>query len=123
VHQRRPHEEEYRKVRNQVMLIQVNTDGHLGGSEQLTAHVRGTVDVGLKRFVHQISRVEVHLSDQNGNKPGQITKRCMLEARVLGLPPSAVSHAAATFDQAIEGAIDKLKRSLERTSAKLEDRR
>jgi len=59
--------------------------------------------------------VEVHLSDVNSDKGGQNDKRCMMEARLEGRQPTAVTHQATTLDQAIDGATDKLKRSIERT--------
>ena len=37
----------------------------------------------LSRFSQQITRVGVHLSDEDGNKDGLSDKRCMLEATVL----------------------------------------
>lgn len=36
-----------------------------------------------------ISRVEVHLSDEDGKKGGQNDKRCMMEARLDGRQPAA----------------------------------
>jgi ribosome-associated translation inhibitor RaiA len=57
--------------------------------------------------------LDVHLSDESGHKSGQDDKRCMMHARLAGLQPTAVSHQAATLDQAIDGAVDRLKRSLE----------
>jgi hypothetical protein len=46
----------------------------------------------LDRFSEQITRVEVHLSDQNSDKKfGNEDKRCLLEARLAGLQPISVS--------------------------------
>lgn len=67
----------------------------------------------LSRFSDKISRVEVHLSDEDGNKNGQGDKRCLLEARLEGRQPIAVSNLADSHEQAVEVAIDKLKASLE----------
>jgi ribosome-associated translation inhibitor RaiA len=71
----------------------------------------------------RITRVEVHLSDQNGDKSGQDDKRCMLEARLEGRQPTVVTHHAASLDEAVDGAADKLKRFLESTLERLEDAR
>jgi hypothetical protein len=57
--------------------------------------------------------VELHLSDENGKKSGVDDKRCLMEARLAGLAPIAVSHNAATLTQAIDGAAAKLKRALD----------
>ena len=67
---------------------------------------------GLNRFSEQITRLEVHLSDENGNKDGQNDKRCLLEARLEGMQPIAVNAYAHTHEQSVAEAIDKLKKSL-----------
>lgn len=103
------------------MHIQLNTDNNIEGREALAAHVEGVVESALGRFKSQITRVEVHLSDQNSDKAGQDDKRCLMEVRLQGRKPSAVSHSAATLDQAIDGAAEKLKRSIESTLERLQD--
>jgi ribosomal subunit interface protein len=105
------------------MHIQINTDHNIAGREQLAIHVKGVVESVLGRFSDRITRVEVHLSDQNSDKSGQDDKRCMMEARLKGRQPTAVSHRAASLGDAVDGAIDKLKRSLERTLERLKDDR
>ena len=103
------------------MQIQVNTDSNIEGREKLTAHVRRVVKSALTRFSDRITRVEVHLSDQNGGKSGQDDKRCMVEARLKGCQPTAVTHDAATLDQAVDGAADRMKRSIESALGRLHD--
>lgn len=104
------------------MHIQINTDSNIEGHEELAAHVRGVVESALGRFSERITRVEVHLSDQNSDKSGQDDKRCMMEVRIAGRQPNAVTHSATTLDQAIDGAADKLERSIEHILEKLHDR-
>lgn len=103
------------------MQIQVNTDANVEGREQLARNVRGLVESALDRFRDRITRVEVHISDQNGDKSGRTDKRCMLEARLEGRPPTAVTHEAASVQQAVEGAADTLARVVERTLGRLHD--
>lgn len=104
------------------MKIQINTDRNIAGREKLVAQVRVVVEDALSRFSDQITRVEVHLSDENSRKKsGHDDKRCVLEARLEGLQPIAVSHQAATLDQAVDGAAEKLKKSLESTLGRLHD--
>ena len=67
----------------------------------------------LSRFSHQITRVEVHLSDENSDKEGLNDKRCMIEARLEGIKPIAVTNHANTHEQAVAGAVEKLKTSLD----------
>jgi len=105
------------------MHIQINTDSNIEGHEEFAIHVTGVVERVLSRFSDRITRVEVHLSDQNSDKSGQDDKRCMMEARLEGRPPTAVTHQAASLGDAVDGAADKLKRSLESTLERLEDAR
>lgn len=105
------------------MHIQINTDSNIEGREELASHVKSVVEDALSRFRDRLTRVEVHLSDQNGDKGGQDDKRCMMEARLEGRQPTAVTHQAASLDDAVDGAANKLKRSLESTLERLQDMR
>ena len=103
------------------MHIEVNTDNNIEGSARMTAYFTETLEEALQRFEEQISRVQVHLSDENGQKQGSDDKRCLLEARLKGLKPVVVSHQAENIDIAVSGAIDKLVKSLDNTIGKLRD--
>jgi ribosome-associated translation inhibitor RaiA len=102
------------------MQIQINTDHNIEGSDRLAQQVEAIVGDALDRFGSQITRVEVHLSDENSDKKfGAEDKRCLLEARLAGLQPISVSDQAATLEQAVEGAVEKLKHSLDSTLGRL----
>ena len=103
------------------MQIQFNTDNNVTGGEELIASSTSLISEELSRFSQQITRVEVHLSDEDGNKDGVNDKRCMVEARLAGMKPIAVTDHANTYEQAIFGAIDKLKASLEKITGRLKD--
>ena len=104
------------------MQIQINTDRNIAGREALAAQVSGVVENALSRISDRITRVEVHLSDENSDKKGgNDNMRCVLEARLERRPPVAVTHRAATLDQAIDGAADKLTRLIESTLGRLRD--
>lgn len=103
------------------MQVLVNSDHHITGGEDLTERVQGVVEGRLERFQARITRVEVHLNDLNGNKLGERDKRCMMEARVGGMKPIAVSHEAPTLTEAIHAAADKLERAIGHTLGKLDD--
>jgi ribosome-associated translation inhibitor RaiA len=106
------------------MIIQVNTDNNIEGHQALAEQLKTEVQNSLERFGDKITRVEVHLSDDNSNKKsGPDDKRCLLEARLAGLQPLAVSHQAATTEQAVDGAVDKLMRSIDATLGKLENQK
>jgi len=95
------------------MKIQFNTDKTISGEERKEDFFSSLIEEELKRYQSHITRVEVHLSDENGKKEGINDIRCLLEARIEGKQPIAVSHQADTLKKAISGSIDKLKNSLE----------
>lgn len=101
------------------MKIQLNTDVHIDGTEALAAQVSATVEQALERFSEHVTRVEVHLSDENAGKSGQQDHRCMLEARLEGRQPVAVTHHAATLAQAVQGATQKLAHLLDSSLGRL----
>lgn len=104
------------------MQIQINTDRNIDGHEALTTQVSDVVESALSRFSDSISRVEVHLSDENSEKKGGNDDiRCVMEARLEGRQPSAVTHQAATVDQAVDGAAEKMTRMIESTLGQLRD--
>jgi Sigma 54 modulation protein / S30EA ribosomal protein len=98
--------------------IQINTDHNIEGHEAMAAEVTRVVADALQRFSGRITRVEVHLDDANGAKGGLNDKRCMLEARLEGRQPIAVTHHADTITQAVHGAAENLVRVIESTLAR-----
>jgi hypothetical protein len=94
------------------MIIQFNTDKTINGDEKHRAPFIAMIADELERFSPHVSRIEAHLTDQNGKKEGFDDIRCLLEARIEGRSPIAVSHQANTAEQAVAGAVDKLKASL-----------
>ena len=101
------------------MFIQFNTDNHIEGRERVEAYFSSQIETSLKRFEDQITRIEVHLGDENSDKFGLDDKRCTLEARLAGIPPIAVVNHSDTIEKAVSGAIDKLKRVLDTTYSKM----
>ncbi|MBL8201748.1 MAG: HPF/RaiA family ribosome-associated protein [Chromatiales bacterium] len=97
------------------MKVQVNSDSNIQGRESLAAHVSGVVESALDHIGGHITRVEVHLSDENSHKASDDDKRCVMEARLEGRQPVAVTHQAATLEQAVNGAARKLARKVEGT--------
>lgn len=104
------------------MLIEVNTDDNIEGDADLTTQVQAVVERKLSRFAQQITRVEVHLGDVNSHKGGDKDKRCMMEARLEGYPPLAVTEQAPSLNLAVDGAVDKLWRRLDSALGRLHDR-
>lgn len=94
------------------MQIQLNCDKSINGSAGMQAKVERIVLQELKYLATDITRVEVHLSDENSIKSGSNDKRCLLEARVASLAPVSAEHRADTFEQAINGAAQQLARAV-----------
>ncbi|MEB0094112.1 HPF/RaiA family ribosome-associated protein [Pseudomonas sp. CCI4.2] len=105
------------------MQIQVNSDNHIENSIRLEEWVRTTIESTLERYEEDLTRVEVHIRDENGEKPGPHDIRCQMEARPKGHQPISVTHKADTLDQAVEGAAEKLNHALEHLFGKLRDKR
>jgi len=103
------------------MTIQINSDNNITGTEGLSSFVETTIVETLKRFDNYITRVEVHLNDENSHKSGMNDKRCMLEARLEGMQPVAVTAHGNTIQEALKSALGKLKSSLDTTLGKLQN--
>ncbi|MBC3954754.1 MULTISPECIES: HPF/RaiA family ribosome-associated protein [Pseudomonas] len=105
------------------MQIQVNSDNHIESSIRLEEWVRTTVESTLEHYDEYLTRVEVHIRDENGDKPGPHDIKCQMEARPKGHQPISVSHKADTVDQAVDGAAVKLEHALEHLFGKLRGKR
>jgi ribosome-associated translation inhibitor RaiA len=106
----------------EIMQVLVSTDNHIDGSQQLEQHVESVLADSMSRFGERIVRVEVHLGDENSRaKAGDRDKRCSMEARLAGLPPLAVTHQAASLEEAIDGAVEKLTRVVDSKLGRLND--
>ena len=104
------------------MQIQIHTDHNIEGHQALAAQISGVVENVLGRFSDHITQVQVHLSDENSDKKGGNDDiRCMMEARLEGRQPIAVTLHAATLDQAVDGAADKLTNLIESTLGRMHD--
>jgi len=105
------------------MQILVNTDNTITGHEALAEEVRSTVENKLGRFSEQVTRIEVHLGDENSHKSGGRDQRCMMEARIEGLQPTAVTAYSDTVGGAVDAAVVKLRSALDTTLGKRVERR
>jgi ribosome-associated translation inhibitor RaiA len=103
------------------MQININTDSTIEARSGFNEHVETVVDSAIHRFREHITRVEVHLSENKSQKSADGENRCLMEARITGYQPIAVSDHAATLHQAISGAADKLKRAVESALGRLHD--
>ncbi len=95
------------------MIIQFNTDKTISGENRNQEFFTSQIAEELERYQSEITRIEVHISDENGKKEGLNDIRCLLEARLEGKQPFTVTNQADTIELAVSGAIDKLKSTLE----------
>ena len=104
------------------MQIQIHTDSHTADGERLEHWARSEVIRVLDRFSDRTTRVEVHLTDENGSgKSSDSDKRCVMESRLAGLQPITVSADGSSLEQALRDAAEKMKTKLERTIGRLDD--
>lgn len=90
------------------MQIEVTTDKNIDAHGPALDRFAAAVDTALERFGDRLTRVEVHLADDNAGKAGADDKRCTLEARPAGQQPVAVTNHADSVDDALSGALRKL---------------
>lgn len=104
------------------MTIQINSDNNLTVHEEFRAQLQDQISEELSRYSEHITRLEVHLSDENSHKDALNDKRCIIEARLEGIKPIAVTNIANNHEQAVEGAIEKLKSALDTKFGRLNNR-
>lgn len=102
-----------------IMMIQINADHNLKVHADFRDKIEGILKDEMDRFKDQTTRLEVHLSDENGNKDSKEDKKCMIEARLEGVQPIVATDVADTYELALNGAIEKLKTSIEHRLSRL----
>jgi ribosome-associated translation inhibitor RaiA len=105
------------------MQIQINTDHTIEGHDALSTHILSVVETTLSHVASHLTRVEVHVTDENGAKTVGNDKRCVMEARIEGRTPIAVTHHGANVHYAVNGAADKLARLIGDTLGRFEQER
>lgn len=105
------------------MDVQINTANNVAGREALTQQLEETVRTRLSRFSDRLTRVEVHVGDENGDRGGGDDKRCVIEVRPAGRDPISVTEQAGSIDQAAAGALSKVATALERDFGKITSRK
>ncbi|MBC7453130.1 MAG: HPF/RaiA family ribosome-associated protein [Massilia sp.] len=105
------------------MQIHINTDKSIERHQGLDEHVATVLQAAVGRFGEHITRVEVHLSDDNREKSADGGNRCLLEARLTGYQPVAVSDHSVHLHVAIAGAAEKLKRALDSALGRIHDKK
>jgi hypothetical protein len=105
------------------MKVQVNASNDIENKNALESWASDYLNEQLGRFDQDITSIEVQMTDENhAAKGGAIDKRCMMEARVAGRAPVAVTHYAPDQNLAFRGAADKLAHALDHAFGKLDRR-
>jgi len=93
--------------------IEISSSG-TDRSDALTEHIHSQVEHENRHFADRLTRIEVHVSDDNAGKHGKHDKRCVLEARPRGMDPVAVTEVGDDMYQVVREASRKLGRALAR---------
>ena len=105
------------------MQIQIRTDNHIHVHEDRATELEDIVKHALRHCSNHITRVEMHLSDENGSKPGPKDKGCAMEVRLEHHQPMAVTEHAETVGGSVTGAAEKLARMVKSTLGRAADKR
>lgn len=108
------------------MQVIIDKSRNIEGSEGLSTHISSVVEATLHPMRDHITRVEVHVSDENGPKGAKKTKpddiRCVMLARLQHHQPVSVSNHDASLHDSIHGAAHKLLRLVESTLGRIHDK-
>ena len=105
------------------MKVQVNATNEIHNKESLESWATEYLNDHLARFGQDLTSIEVQLTDENhATKGGAADKRCMLEARIAGRAPLAVTAFGADQNLAFRAATEKLVHALDHAFGKLDRR-
>ena len=96
------------------MQVQFNSDSSIMGTENVAERIEAAVRSKLARFEDKLTRLEIHVRDENGAKGGADDKACTIEARPAGGRAIGVTEHADTVDAAARKAAGTLAQRLER---------
>ncbi|MGB3723551.1 MAG: HPF/RaiA family ribosome-associated protein [Pacificimonas sp.] len=96
------------------MDFQFNTDSSVMGTENVAERIETQLRGKLKRFEDRLSRLEVHVRDDNAGKGGGDDKSCTIEARPRGGDPVTVTASGNDVDKAARDAAAKMVTLLDR---------
>ncbi len=104
------------------MKIQFNTDKNIEGTESLERFVSEKIRSALKHYIDKITRIEVHLSDQNADRESIDDIQCKIEARLEGVQPVIVVSKSDSKEKALDDAVGKMKTSLSSIIGKMKNK-
>ncbi len=105
------------------MIVQINTGNSVEGSAAMDASLEKLVRDRLSRFEDRLTRIEVHITDENGARDVGDDKKCVVEVRPTGLDPVKTTDHAPTIHQAASGALAKAMTAIDRAYGKRTSRK
>lgn len=104
------------------MKVIVNTDHGIHGTRARSGWARAVVSDELKHLGNHLTRIEMHLGADSGVAKSPPDIRCMLEARIEGRRPVAVTLHERSLDRAVRGAARKLHHLVEHAIERAQSR-
>ena len=101
------------------MLVQIHTDKNIEGGSRFSEYFTAEIKEQLARFNELVTRIEVHVTDENGSKTSPNDKKCVIEARIEKKQPIAVTAHGDTAEKSFFEALEKVQRVLETTVEKI----
>lgn len=95
------------------MQIIFNSDNRIDGHAGVASDVEAVFGERLSRFSERLSRVEIHVADQNGPRGGSDDIRANVEARPNNGKPVTVSATGRDVGAATREAVSKLVSALD----------
>ncbi|MGQ7830204.1 HPF/RaiA family ribosome-associated protein [Altererythrobacter sp. Z27] len=102
------------------MQIQFNSDSSVMGTANVAERIEAQLRHRLARYEDRLTRIEVHVSDENARKGGADDKSCTIEARPRSGRAIGVTAHAADVDAAARKAGNILFERLDRVFGKAE---
>ena len=102
------------------MQVQFNSDSSGMCTANVSDRIEARVREKLARYEDRLTRVEIHVHDENAHKHGHDDKACTIEARPRGGKPVGVTEGASTVDDAARKAATTLAQRLNRHFGKAE---
>ena len=95
------------------MQIKINSDSQIDIDARFVDHWESEIESSLERFSDRLTRIEVHLTDENSHaKGGADDIRCLMEARPAGQKPISIEVRGASVELALQDGIGTLSRRL-----------
>ncbi|MCB2059137.1 MAG: HPF/RaiA family ribosome-associated protein [Novosphingobium sp.] len=96
------------------MQVQFNSDSSVMGTANVAERIEAQVRDRLARFEDRLTRIEIHVRDENARKHGANDKACTIEARPRGTRAIGVTEHASDVDAAARKAATTLAQRLDR---------